>query len=52
MGKIPEGCKEENQIKEKVELLFKVIFLHFYFVHRRIFKTGFLKQIFLPLLIF
>jgi hypothetical protein len=30
MGKIPEGCKEENQIKEKVELLFKVISFLFY----------------------
>jgi hypothetical protein len=40
MGKIPEGCKEENQIKEKVELLFKVIFLRF-FIHREIFKMGF-----------
>lgn len=24
MGRIPEGCKEENLIKEKVESLFKV----------------------------
>lgn len=24
MGKVPEGCKEENQIKEKVENTFKV----------------------------
>jgi hypothetical protein len=43
MGKIPEGCKEENQIKEKVELLFKVIFLHFY---REIFKTSSHMKIF------
>lgn len=24
MGKVPEGCKEENQIKAKVENMFKV----------------------------
>jgi Ca2+-binding EF-hand superfamily protein len=24
MGKVSEGCKEENQIKEKVENMFKV----------------------------
>jgi Ca2+-binding EF-hand superfamily protein len=27
MGKVPEGCKAENQIKEKVENTFKVRFV-------------------------
>lgn len=32
MGKVPEGCKEENQIKEKVENVFKVLIILIYYL--------------------
>lgn len=37
MGKVSEGCKEENQIKAKVENMFKVMscLLRLFLIHRK-----------------